>query len=122
MFAPVQQNGTNDNAQQPENVLGLENARRQQVMRFALMICLLFLLLDSGNQASKQSSGNSSSKSEQSTEVPLGDQYSSHIDYILQQQAHMSSQKPMNATGLYRGRWGHSAKVGSSSGSVDTNE
>lgn len=119
MFAPPQQNDTNDNAQQPENVMGQENARRQQVMRFALMICLLFLLLDNGNQTSKQSGANSSNKSDVFTEVPLGDQYSYHIDSILQQQAHTGSQKPMNATGLYRGRWGHSAI---DSGAVDPKE
>lgn len=106
MFTP-QQNGAIENNQQAENG---EVARRQQVMRFALLICMLFLFLDNGNQSQKQSTTSNSNRNEAATEVPLGDQYTTHINYILQQQANVVDQRPMNATGLYRGRWDNAAK------------
>lgn len=110
MFSP-QQNGVDDNNQQAENGLGQESARRQQVLRFALIICLLFLFLDSGNQGTGRSSPGNSSKNDFVAEVPLGDQYSAHIDYILQEQP-PGGTLPMNATGLYRGKWESSVQSG----------
>lgn len=116
MFTPPQ-NFATENNQQAENG---EAARRQQVMRFALLICMLFLFLDNGNQSQKQPTTSNSNRNDAATEVPLGDQYTTHVSYILQQQTHSMDQRPMNATGLYRGRWDNAAK--STSGSTTTSD
>lgn len=104
MFAP-QAIGNDENGAEPT---GQENLRRQQIMRFGLIICLLFLLLDNGNQASNQPPSNSKAINGHA-EIPLADQYSMKIKSIFEQQYPASNKNyvptSLNSTGLFRGPW-----------------
>lgn len=104
MFAP-QAVADDENGAEPT---GQDNLRRQQVMRFGLIIILLFLLLDNGNQANPQAPNNSKANIGHA-EIPLADQYSLKIKSIFAQDNPASKYNyvpmPMNSTGLYRGPW-----------------
>eukprot|EP01032_Pedospumella_encystans_P012847 gene12847-14830_t len=104
MFAP-QAVTDDENGVEPT---GQDNLRRQQVMRFGLIIILLFLLLDNGNQANTQAPNNSKANIGHA-EIPLADQYSLKIKSIFAQESPASNYNyvpmSMNSTGLFRGPW-----------------
>ena len=104
MFAP-QPIANDENAAE---LTGQENLRRQQIMRFGLIICLLFLLLDNGNQANNQVPTGPKVNNGH-TEIPLADQYGLKIKAIYDQEYPPSNKNsllaPVNSTGLYRGPW-----------------
>ena len=109
---PQNQNNANDPA-------GQETQRRQQIMRFGLIICLLFLMFDNGGQSSKQPPSTSTKQDETNAEIPLNGVYGNRINSILRQQAvHnlglnvndvLMTPPPMNVTGLFRGVWSRPA-------------
>lgn len=104
MFAPQPpRDDTNDGA----GVSQQETLRRQQMMRFGLMIFLLFLLLDNKQAPSDQSTrGGSSEDTSTYSEIPLNAIYSARINAILSQEPSRDvNQNSMNGTGLYRGSW-----------------
>lgn len=104
MFAP-QPIANDENAAE---LTGQENLRRQQIMRFGLIICLLFLLLDNGNQVNNQAPTSPKVNSGHA-EIPLADQYGLKIKSIYEQEYLLSNKNvvpsPVNSTGLYRGPW-----------------
>lgn len=110
---------TNDDENQVPNVQ--ESARRQQMMRFGLLIFLLFLLLDNkqtpGNRVS--GGGHPSDNAPSYTEIPLNIAYAQKMKSILTSSPHQTVlQKGMNATGLFRGSWAQTVVQANSSHSL----
>lgn len=115
MFSQAGANSPNSNEGTPE-VRNLEAAQqhRQNVLKLALIVYILFLLLDGGNRQSASTSApsNASSKSPSqnsspaTTTIPLNDAYGARLNRVLRQQPIVAPLTPyLNATGFYRGVW-----------------
>lgn len=86
--------------------IGQETQRRQQMLRFGLLMFLLFFMLDNKKQINNSGPTNRpKSDSDLPTEIPLSSQYTQQIQTILADHQPSSVIYNMNATGLYRGTW-----------------
>jgi hypothetical protein len=76
------------------------------MLRFGLIIFLLFLMLDSKQPPGNRDSDQSFSEKEEFAEVPLNAAYGTKINSILNRAPEVRVQEHvMNGTGLYRGTW-----------------
>lgn len=117
-------NANNDNnlfQQYDGNPLIVDNERmrRQQLMRFTLIICLLFLLLSNDNTSYRnKNNSNPVSKADVVNKIYLKEEYNKKLNNILLDnykiiQNHDPTNYiiknaysfPINVTGLYRGAW-----------------